>query len=245
MQAHGYVAYYRVSTVRQGRSGLGLEAQRETVARFLRGKAPTAEFTETESGRSNDRPQLKRAIAECRRAKATLLIAKLDRLARSVSFISNLMESDIEFTVADFPEANRLTIHILAAVAEHESRLISERTTSALAAARARGTALGSNAHRDKQAHVEVLQKARQVRSEKARNRAAATAKAVADARALGVTTLRGIANKLNEWGRPAPRGGRWRAAQVKSLIRRCEHESSRLLCLGQNGRRGAASGVL
>jgi DNA invertase Pin-like site-specific DNA recombinase len=105
------------------------------------------------------------------RAKATLLIAKLDRLARSVAFISNLMESDVEFVVADFPQANRLTLHVLAAVAEHEARLISERTKSALSGAKARGTALGSNAHKDVQAHVEVLKKARQVRSAKSRDR--------------------------------------------------------------------------
>jgi DNA invertase Pin-like site-specific DNA recombinase len=216
----GYITYLRISTQKQ-EAGLSLDAQRQALTAFLRGQAPVAEFTETESGRNNDRPQLAKAIAACRRAKATLLIAKLDRLARSVAFISNLMESDVEFVVADFPQANRLTLHVLAAVAEHEARLISERTKSALSAAKARGTALGSNAHKDVQAHVEVLKKARQVRSAKSRDRATATMKAVADARTLGITTLRGIAHKLNEWGRPAPRGGRWRAAQVKSILDR------------------------
>jgi DNA invertase Pin-like site-specific DNA recombinase len=123
-----YVAYYRVSTQKQGSSGLGLEAQQNAVANFLRGNSPVDAFTEVESGRNPERPKLTQAIARCRELKAKLLIAKLDRLARSVAFISNLMESDVEFTVADFPEANRLTIHILAAVAEHEARLISERT---------------------------------------------------------------------------------------------------------------------
>src|SRR3954466_11391511 len=137
-----WVAYYRVSTAKQGASGLGLEAQREAVAGYLNGGnwQLAAEFTEVESGRKNDRPELAKALAMCRRIGATLIIAKLDRLARNVAFVSNLMESGVEFVAADFPQANRLTIHILAAVAEHEREMISARTKAALAAAKARGT---------------------------------------------------------------------------------------------------------
>ena len=138
-----YIAYYRVSTARQGRSGLGLEAQKQAVQAHLNGQKPISEFVEVESGRRNDRPKLAEALAACRVHKATLIIAKLDRLARNVAFVSSLMEAGVEFQACDFPQANRLTIHILAAVAEHEARMISERTRAALAAAKARGTVLG------------------------------------------------------------------------------------------------------
>ncbi len=121
-----FVGYFRVSTDRQGRSGLGLEAQREAVTRYIAGRGSMlAEFTETESGKRNDRAALADALALCRQKKATLLIARLDRLARSVAFVSNLMESGADFVAVDMPEANRLTIHILAAVAEYDgARLI-------------------------------------------------------------------------------------------------------------------------
>jgi DNA invertase Pin-like site-specific DNA recombinase len=141
-----FVAYYCVSTAKQGASGLGLEAEQEAVRGYLNGGRWTmvAEVTEIESGKRNDRPALANALALCRVHGATLVIAKLDRLARNVNFISNLMESGIEFTAVDFPQANRLTIHILAAVAEHEAAMISSRTKAALAAAKARGTRLGN-----------------------------------------------------------------------------------------------------
>jgi DNA invertase Pin-like site-specific DNA recombinase len=144
-----FVAYYRVSTDKQGRSGLGLEAQREAVQRYLNGGTWTlaAEVTEVESGKWNDRPELDRALGLCRLYGATLVVAKLDRLARNVAFISKLMESGVDFVAADFPQANRLTVHILAAVAEHEAAMISQRTRAALAATRARGIKLGNPAN--------------------------------------------------------------------------------------------------
>lgn len=142
---NSFIAYYRVSTDKQGRSGLGLDAQRQAVAQFVAGRGETlAEFTEIESGRKNDRPQLAEALAQCRRYKAILVIARLDRLARNVNFISGLMESRVDFVAVDMPEANRLTIHILAAVAEHEREMISKRTKDALRVAKARGTRLGN-----------------------------------------------------------------------------------------------------
>src|SRR3954466_14112607 len=139
----GFVAYYRVSTDRQGQSGLGLDAQRAAVAGFFGARELIAEFTEVESGKRADRPQLAAALDLCRRRRAMLVIAKLDRLARNVAFIASLMEAGVEFTAVDMPSANKLTLHILAAVAEHEREMISARTRAALAAAKARGVRLG------------------------------------------------------------------------------------------------------
>src|SRR5262252_7090082 len=141
-----FVAYYRVSTDRQGKSGLGLEAQQMAVREYLNGGAweLVGEFTEIESGKHADRPQLAVAIETCRRQKAALVIAKLDRLSRNLAFVAALMESGVEFTAVDNPHANKLTVHILAAVAEHEREMISERTKAALQAAKARGVRLGN-----------------------------------------------------------------------------------------------------
>src|SRR3954453_14212198 len=146
MASGKWVAYYRVSTQKQGASGLGLEGQREAVAGYLDGGnwQLAAEFTEVESGRRDDRPELAKALATCRRLGDHLIIATLDRVARNVPFVSNLMEASVEFVAVDFPTANRLTIHILAAVAEHEREMISTRTKAGLAAAKARGTKLGN-----------------------------------------------------------------------------------------------------
>jgi DNA invertase Pin-like site-specific DNA recombinase len=141
-----YVVYLRVSTARQGQSGLGLRAQNFAVEQLAKSRNATivAEYVETESGRKSDRPQLAKALAEAKKQGCTLVVAKLDRLARNVSFISSLMESGVEFIACDIPSANRLVLHIMAAVAEEEARLISERTKTALAAAKARGVKLGS-----------------------------------------------------------------------------------------------------
>jgi DNA invertase Pin-like site-specific DNA recombinase len=151
-----YVPYKRVSTQRQGASGLGLESQDGAISAFVqvnRGNV-VAEFTEVESGRKNDRPELAKALATCRQHKATLVIVKLDRLARSVSFISNLMDSGVDFVALDMPDANRFMLHVMAAMAEHEARLISDRTKAALAVAKRRGTKLGNPQNlRDKDRH--------------------------------------------------------------------------------------------
>ena len=144
--ARRFVAYYRVSTDRQGRSGLGLEAQQKAVRDYLNGGAweMTGEFVEVESGKRADRPELARALDTCRKNKAKLVIAKLDRLSRNLAFIATMMESGVEFIAVDNPHATKLTLHILAAVAEHEREVISERTKAALAAAKARGKRLGT-----------------------------------------------------------------------------------------------------
>lgn len=139
-----FVAYYRVSTERQGRSGLGLEAQKATVKRFAGHGEIIAEYKDVESGKRSDRPELLKAIADCRATGATLLVAKLDRLSRSVSFIFALLDSKIDFVCADMPQANTLTIGIIASLAQYERELISQRTKSALAAKKRRGFKLGA-----------------------------------------------------------------------------------------------------
>lgn len=143
-----FVAYYRVSTITQGQSGLGMEAQQFAVGSYL-ATVPCAEvvatYTEVESGKRKNRPELAEAVRACKRHKATLIIAKLDRLARNVHFISGLMESRVEFIACDNPHANRLMVHMLAAFAEHEREMISQRTKDSLMAAKARGVVLGAN----------------------------------------------------------------------------------------------------
>ena len=221
MASGKWVAYYRVSTTKQGASGLGLEAQREAVAGHLNGGdwRLAAEFTEIESGRKNDRPELAKALAACRRIGATLIIAKLDRLARNVAFVSNLMESGVEFVAVDFPTANRLTIHILAAVAEHEREMISARTKAALAAAKARGTKLGNPAGLSAAARAKGTAAGVEKRKARVAERAADLTPVVAEIRASGRTSLRAIAAELDIRGIPAPRGGKWTAPAVMRLV--------------------------
>ena len=169
MENGNFVSYLRVSTARQGISGLGLEAQRAAVAGFLNGGDWTLvqEVLEVESGKRNDRPALATALKLCRKHRATLVIAKLDRLARNVAFISNLMESGVEFVAVDMPQANRFVVHILPAVAEQEAEAISKRTKVALAAAKARGTKLGGR-RVSAERFAEIGAAARQVHSQKA-----------------------------------------------------------------------------
>jgi DNA invertase Pin-like site-specific DNA recombinase len=217
-----FISYLRVSTAKQGTSGLGLEAQRKAVLDYLDGGKWTlvAEVVEIETGKRADRPKLAEALALCRLHRATLVIAKLDRLARNVAFISNLMESGVDFVAVDFPQANGLTVHILAAVAEHEAKMISERTKAALAAARARGQQLGGDRAGNIReiSHLGRLASA-QLRRERARQRAADLVPIIADLRERGVTSLRQIAAALNERGVPAPRGGAWAPAQVHRVV--------------------------
>jgi DNA invertase Pin-like site-specific DNA recombinase len=217
-----FIAYYRVSTQRQGRSGLGLEAQQEAVRNHLNGGdwRIVAEFTEIESGKRKDRPKLTEALAACRVHGAKLIIAKLDRLARNVAFVSALMDAGVEFEAVDFPQANRLTIHILAAVAEHEAKVISERTKAALAAAKRRGVKLGGY-----RAGAKLTAKARQagVKAVQARAdaRAADLAPIVRELRVAGKTSLRAIADELNARHIATPRGGQWLAGSVSQLLAR------------------------
>jgi len=216
-----FITYLRVSTDRQGKSGLGLEAQRAAVVDHVAGKGwIAAEFVEIESGKKNDRPQLARAMAEAKRIGAVLLIAKLDRLARNVAFIANLLEAGGEIAAADMPEANRFLLHVMAAVAEHEAQAISDRTRAALAAAKARGVALGWSmpARADEQ-----RQASRKGASRNARiaDHHAANVLPVIRQIAAGGASLRQIANELNARGAKTARGGLWYAATVRNLMAR------------------------
>ena len=219
MKTRRYIAYFRVSTPRQGRSGLGLEAQQQAVNVFLHGHGELIieSFTEIESGRKNDRPQLAAALDACRRHKAALLIAKLDRLARNVHFISGLMESGVEFVAVDMPEANRLTIHILAAVAEHEREITSQRTKTALQAAKARGTKLGSpDPTKGAAIRSQVLQA-------KASRFAANTLPVIRGLQATGITSYKALARALNARGIPTANRRKWYGTTVKNLLRQTD----------------------
>jgi DNA invertase Pin-like site-specific DNA recombinase len=207
----GFIAYYRVSTDRQGRSGLGLEAQRAAVGRYLAGIGGIllAEHTEVETGRRNDRPELQKALAACRKHKARLVIAKLDRLSRNVAFIATMMDSGVEFVACDNPHATRLPLHILAAVAEHEREMISARTKAALQAAKARGVRLGRNAERLASAnHAAALDRADQIKG------------LLAELNRSGMTA-REIAAELTARGIMTPRGGRWHPQTVRRVMER------------------------
>lgn len=212
-----FVSYIRVSTKSQGASGLGLEAQAAAVRAYVdqAGGEIVENFLEIESGAKDDRPALAQALAYCRRTKATLLIAKLDRLGRSVRFVSTVMDSGVEFRAVDNPHATRLTLHILAAVAEHEREAIAARTRAALAAAKARGVRLGAP---DPKIGAE---RSRAVRGSKAAQRAENIAPLIASIRAAGVTSLREIAAALNARGVRSPAGSQWYAASVARVEQR------------------------
>lgn len=220
-----FVSYLRVSTDKQGRSGLGLEAQRAAVAAHAAaGGSIVAEFVEVESGRKNDRPQLAAALAACRTRRAVLLIAKLDRLARNVAFVSNLMEAGVEFIAADMPTVNRLTIHILAAVAEEEARMISARTKAALAAAKARGVVLGNPRLQPgtREQAIFAGRAAALAISAKARGIAADLAPVIEQIRAEIGGSLALIATELTARGIPSPSGrGIWHAMTVRRVVKR------------------------
>jgi DNA invertase Pin-like site-specific DNA recombinase len=213
-----FVAYYRVSTEKQGRSGLGLQAQRTAVETYLNGGSwkLVAECTEIESGKRSGRPKLAEALKVAKRHKATLVIAKLDRLSRNVAFIANLMEAGVDFVAVDMPHANKLTIHILSAVAEHEREMISQRTRAALAAAKTRGVKLGNRSNIDT-----AQAQSRAVRTAQAEQFASNVLPIIIQIRAAGVRTLSGIAGALNARGLRTPRGGEWQAVQVKRAIER------------------------
>ncbi|MGA8574494.1 MAG: recombinase family protein [Candidatus Cybelea sp.] len=220
------VTYLRVSTDRQGRSGLGLEGQRAAVEAYVArtGATIVREFVEVESGRHDDRPKLAEALAFTRRAKATLLVAKLDRLSRSVQFIATVLNSGVEFAAADVPEANRLLLHVLAAVAEAEAKAISERTKAALAAHKARGGLLGSN-HPAVPTLSALARKKGSVLGAQANRRKAVDAYSdlqpfMVELRDQGLS-LRAIAQHLNADGHATRTGCAWTSTQVLFVLRR------------------------
>jgi DNA invertase Pin-like site-specific DNA recombinase len=199
-----FISYLRVSTDRQGEHGYGIDAQRKAVADFLNGGSwqLLTEFVEVESGRRNDRPQLAAALAACRKHKAKLVIAKLDRLARNVAFIANLMDGKIDFICCDMPEGTRLTIHVLAAVAEHEREMIAKRTKDGLRAAQERGVVLGGPA----------LASINSARQDAAVSRARAIAPVLAE---LAGLSAHAAAAELNARRAPTPTGQPWSAKTV------------------------------
>ncbi|WJS03181.1 recombinase family protein [Roseibium aggregatum] len=217
-----YAAYYRVSTKQQGKSGLGLEAQQEAVRRHLAGNpdAMVTEFIEVESGKRKDRPELARALQLCRQTGAVLIIAKLDRLARNVAFVSSVMESGIEFVACDNPQANRLTLHILAAVAEDEARRISERTKAALEAAKVRGVKLGGDrGYRPSGRPAAALSALQQGAQEFAHS----LLPIILRLQDAGVSSLNALAAELNNEGIRTARGGTWHASSVKNVLTRLD----------------------
>lgn len=191
------VAYYRVSTKQQGRSGLGLEAQRATVTQFVREQPLIAEYTEVESGAKDDRPELIAALDYARLTNATLVVAKLDRLTRNVGFLVALQQSGVKFVCADMPEANELTIHILVAVAQAERKMISQRTRDALRAAKARGRVLGGDRGNLRSSNAVGRQRSMEVRQASAADRRARIMPHVDAAKEAGALTLQSIADYL------------------------------------------------
>lgn len=225
-----YVGYFRVSTTKQGASGLGLEGQRSAVISYLNGVRGEllAEFTEVETGRGSNaldkRPQLRAALAAAKKAKATLIIAKLDRLARNVHFVSGLIETGVEFVAADMPNANKTMLHIHATIAEWERDAISARTKAALAAAKARGVVLGKAGASNLRPNIEARQDAAKAFAERLRP-------SFNDMKERGLSQ-RDMAKELNSIGVRTPKGGAWRLEQVRRII-------SRLDLLKQPGDRG------
>jgi DNA invertase Pin-like site-specific DNA recombinase len=210
-----YVAYVRVSTGKQANSGLGLEAQEAAIKAFLKpGDQLLETYLEVESGKNSDRPELAKALNHTKLTGAKLLVAKLDRLSRAVSFIAQLMDSKVDFVACDQPSATPLTVHIYAAMAEHERNMISERTKAALQAAKSRGVKLGG--FRGVKINPALGTAAKR---ERARTFNARVAKAIAEIQADGVTSLSGIARRLNEREIPTSRGGIWKATQVARVL--------------------------
>src|SRR5262249_46376550 len=204
------ISYLRVSTDRQSEHGYGIDAQRKAVTDFLNGGSweLLGEFVEVESGKRNDRPELERALAACKKHKAKLVIAKLDRLARNVAFIANLMDGKVDFVCCDMPQATRLTIHVLAAVAEHEREMISQRTKAGLQAARERGVKLGGP-------NLAEMNTARQ---QAAVSRAEAVAPVFAEVAHL---SARGGGAALTHGQIPTPTGAPWSSQTIIGALLR------------------------
>jgi DNA invertase Pin-like site-specific DNA recombinase len=217
-----WISYLRVSTSRQSKSGLGLEAQRTSVTDFLNGGQwkLVKEFVEVESGKRADRPQLEAALAACRLHGAKLVIAKLDRLSRDAHFLLGLDKAGVDFVAADMPNANRLTVGIMAMVAEEERRMISARTKAALDAAKRRGVVLGGN--RGAKPTAKMRARARALVQRRADARAADIGPTIKALQAAGATSLRAIAAGLNAQNIPTSRGaGEWTAVQVARVLER------------------------
>jgi DNA invertase Pin-like site-specific DNA recombinase len=218
-----YVTYIRVSTQKQGASGLGLEAQKKAVSEFLTAHSGrvVAEYREVESGKLNERTQLQAALKRCRQTRSTLLVAKLDRLSRNAAFLLSLRDSGVRFICADMPDANELTIGVLAAVAQHEREAISARTKAALAAAKARGVRLGNPRLRPGSRATAAA--AREGLRAKADSFAGELRDMVEAAQAEGIRTLEALAAHLNAEQCQTPRGFQWTPTAVRRLLSRLD----------------------
>jgi len=219
------VAYYRVSTSEQGRSGLGLEAQKAAVEDYLRRKGATlvAEFTEIESGARNDRPQLQAALKRAKVSNATLVIAKLDRLSRNAAFLLTLRDAGTDFVAVDMPDANPVTVGIMAVIAEEERRLISERTKAALKAAKARGVKLGNpnGAEPLRRKGFPGAKVAREIAQANAQRRSESLREVLREVLADGPESYSAVSRALNERHIATPRGKAWRPYSAKLLMDR------------------------
>ena len=218
-----YVAYLRVSTQKQGYSGLGLEGQKQIIRNYLSHKNPIAEYIEIESGRKTDkgRPKLKEALELCRKTGAKLVVAKLDRLSRNIAFLSQLLESDVDIVFCDFPQANKMVLHILAAISQYEAELVATRTKQALAAKKARGAVLGNPEHLmdklDEAVAKSVETNKRKAEENPNNKRAAAMLKVLAKEG----RTLQEMADYLNEQGFTTSKGYRFSRSSVHVLLKR------------------------
>lgn len=213
-----YIAYYRVSTAKQGDSGLGLEAQRNEVVKYTNGNI-LAEFTDVASGKKSTRPELDKALAMAKQEKAVLIFAKLDRLSRDVEFIFSIRNAGVEIVCCDLPDLNTLTIGIFATMAQYERELISERTKKALAVKKAQGFALGTPSNLTEQAKA----KGREVNSRNAKeSKSNQTALIIARDHAKAGTPLSAIAESLNFLGIKTRRGGKWHKSAVHYLLKKC-----------------------
>jgi DNA invertase Pin-like site-specific DNA recombinase len=217
-----FVSYLRVSTTRQGKSGLGLEAQREAVTGYLNGGKwmLVQEVIEVESGKRSDRPELARALSLCRLHRAVLLVAKIDRLSRNIAFVSALMEAGVKFVAVDLPLANDLTVHIMAAMAEYEAKAISARTKVALEAAKKRGKVLGGLRWDITKVAAQGRKRSLQARQENAAKYQADVVPVIQEKMRSGAMSFRQVAAALNADGTPAPRGGEWSGVQVQRCMR-------------------------
>lgn len=228
MAGRRFIAYFRVSTDKQGRSGLGLQAQRQAVAGYLNGEEwrIIREYTEIESGRRSDRPELAKALAAARLHRVPIIVAKVDRLTRSVAFLSRLLEAGVDVRFADLPQiegpTGRFMLQQMASVAELEAGLISSRTKAALAAAKARGVKLGGN--RGAIISTEARATGRATQAARSKARAADLTPILAELKDAGVTTLAAIAQALNDRRIPTARGvSSWSPTQVSRVLARMD----------------------
>lgn len=217
-----YIAYYRVSTLRQGQSGLGLESQQQLVAAFAQGGTILQEFIEVESGKKNNRPQLMAALAAAKQQGATLLIAKLDRLSRNAGFIFALRDSGVDFLCCDMPDANTLTVGIFAVIAQHERETIAKRTRDALAAKKVRGEQMGTPANLTTEARRKGTEARKKARRDNNQNKQATSMVKLLRAQGL---TYRQIATHLNEAAFRTPQGKMFAAMSVQRLFKHQQGE--------------------